>query len=1059
MNPINLKIQGINSFRDQQEIDFVLLSEQGLFGIFGNTGSGKSTILDSMSLALYGVKAIARETNEFITSGCNNAVINFKFSIKGEIYLVERSFKNKKDTNEANSNKAILAKITNTPNIEKIKPKDENIEVIASTNSAVTKACIEITNLTQENFFRTIVLPQGKFSNFLKLEGAERREMLEEIFNLEKYGDILNEKIKIRKKTLEDNLNLINGLAASYKEVSQEVCDKLKEEVDLIHEELAQLNKDKATITEQFDVMQKNWELQQNKVAIEAQLNDLKLQLPAHTQARTKNELATKANLIKEFLDNKNTAIKAYNTTFKLLNTVKAELEQLEEEQKGIPEAYALALANKNTQIPLLSIEQTKLEQALKDEKTLNSLNSSIKKITKKLQGYVTPIENLKQEKLTSENTQKDLSNIITQLQKQIADNTVTTEARDNVEKGLQILKDITQSQKDKTVKESEITTTNDSIIKFKEDLTNFNTKKEELKTANSSTEDSDALSTLENELQQTKKLAHEHEIDNIVSNLKSKCVVGEACPVCGTHLVEMPTFNPDDNTDYDSIITEIESKIELLKTKIHKANTNHAINVSNNENDITNTKKLLKDKEDILTELQGQLAIIQKTLDEQSTKLVELKETTQIDDFDSVSKDIKAKDLAKDKLAPQLVDKQNLHQTEINLQQKLTEDINTLNLEVKELETQIGSETAQVSDISDKLGKEFGKNCNFSENLATTIKQIKTLEDEFTAIEEKKNGFDEKLAAKKMEHVETNAKTEELLKNKDDATSTFNSKLEESPFNNEDEVISNIIEASDLQTQIQKVEEYFKALSEKEGAFKEASKNLGELIVTEEEFVNITNKKESNNNLIVKKSTEQGEKNEQYQTSLLNLKKGKKVFEKQAELEHQIAVITEITHSLKGKKIVEYLATNRLKSICRTASKKLNEITAGEYELKLNNENQFKVKHITQGGAMRSPSTLSGGETFKVSLTLALALSQEIQLKSATSLDLFFLDEGFDTLDEDSLETVISVVEDLTQSTNAGLKIGVISHLASLKARIPVQLKVTGSNSANGSKVKIEYV
>lgn len=99
MRPIKLKIKGINSFIEEQTIDFEKLSDRGLFGIFGPTGSGKSTVLDGITLALYG--KVARESNNYINTNCESANVSFEFQISGaenKRYLVEREFKKDKKT-------------------------------------------------------------------------------------------------------------------------------------------------------------------------------------------------------------------------------------------------------------------------------------------------------------------------------------------------------------------------------------------------------------------------------------------------------------------------------------------------------------------------------------------------------------------------------------------------------------------------------------------------------------------------------------------------------------------------------------------------------------------------------------------------------------------------------------------------------------------------------------------------------------------------------------------------------------------------------------------------
>ena len=184
VKPIKLKIKGLNSFIEEQTIDFEKLGSRGLFGIFGPTGSGKSTVLDGITLALYG--NVARKSNNFININCDRMNVSFEFQVSAaEIkrYVVDREFK--RSSNSIRAGKCKIIDITDL----------ENKEVLADGVKSLNKKVEEIIGLNLEDFTRTVVLPQGKFSEFLKLEGKERREMLERLFNLQKYGDELSQKL------------------------------------------------------------------------------------------------------------------------------------------------------------------------------------------------------------------------------------------------------------------------------------------------------------------------------------------------------------------------------------------------------------------------------------------------------------------------------------------------------------------------------------------------------------------------------------------------------------------------------------------------------------------------------------------------------------------------------------------------------------------------------------------------------------------------------------------------------------------------------------------------
>ena len=148
----------------------------------------------------------------------------------------------------------------------------------------------------------------------------------------------------------------------------------------------------------------------------------------------------------------------------------------------------------------------------------------------------------------------------------------------------------------------------------------------------------------------------------------------------------------------------------------------------------------------------------------------------------------------------------------------------------------------------------------------------------------------------------------------------------------------------------------------------------------------------------------------------------------------------------------MEFIASEYLQDICISASKTLLSLTGGRYFLKYGDE--FKAGDNLNGGTLRSVKTLSGGETFLVSLSLALALSGAICAKSLRPIEFFFLDEGFCTLDEKLVDTVMDVLEKLRSKH---FSIGLISHVEELKHRIDNKILVSGATDRCGSSLRIE--
>ncbi|WP_374018604.1 SMC family ATPase [Paenibacillus thiaminolyticus] len=193
MKPIELRLAGLQSYRDEQRIDFEKLCETGLFGIFGPTGSGKSSILDAMTLALYGkVERAAGGTQGILNQMENMLSVSLTFALHGaagkRTFRVERRFKRTGD---------VTVGSTLTRFIE-LRPEGDI--VLADKLGDVNRCVEEQIGLKMDDFTRAVVLPQGKFAEFLSLKGSERRQMLQRLFSLEKYGDELAARLARRVK-------------------------------------------------------------------------------------------------------------------------------------------------------------------------------------------------------------------------------------------------------------------------------------------------------------------------------------------------------------------------------------------------------------------------------------------------------------------------------------------------------------------------------------------------------------------------------------------------------------------------------------------------------------------------------------------------------------------------------------------------------------------------------------------------------------------------------------------------------------------------------------------
>jgi len=168
-----------------------------------------------------------------------------------------------------------------------------------------------------------------------------------------------------------------------------------------------------------------------------------------------------------------------------------------------------------------------------------------------------------------------------------------------------------------------------------------------------------------------------------------------------------------------------------------------------------------------------------------------------------------------------------------------------------------------------------------------------------------------------------------------------------------------------------------------------------------------------------------------------------------------QEQVATKLGQLLRATSFERWLCSEALDSLVREASATLMELSDGQYQLDRDDRNELIVIDYQDAGARRPVNTLSGGETFQASLALALALSRQVVGLSAGMRDLnsVFLDEGFGTLDEHTLETVAATLEQLAAGSDR--MVGIITHVAALADRVPVRFVVSRAGATSALRME----
>jgi len=274
LKPVSLKIAGLHSFREPQTVDFARLCEAGLFGIFGPTGSGKSTILDALTLALFGrVDRAANRTRGIINHATDRVVVELVFELHQEgerrRYRVERVYRRTGD-NQVQLQAARLVESTGAG------------EVPLAEKSAVDEAVKKLLGLGVDDFTRAVVLPQGKFDEFLrKVQPRDRRAMLERLFGLEEYGDHLKKKLDREAGAVERVLTACQGELDGMGDASDEALQKAADALAVAERQAGEASLHYQALSQQHAETAQVWNLQEEAARVRSALAALEEEAPS----------------------------------------------------------------------------------------------------------------------------------------------------------------------------------------------------------------------------------------------------------------------------------------------------------------------------------------------------------------------------------------------------------------------------------------------------------------------------------------------------------------------------------------------------------------------------------------------------------------------------------------------------------------------------------------------------------------------------------------------------------------------------------------------------------
>ncbi|ASB90184.1 SMC family ATPase [Bacillus sonorensis] len=1130
MKPISLSIKGLHSFREEQVIDFESLCGAGVFGIFGPTGSGKSSILDAMTLALYGkVERAANNTHGILNHAEDELAVSFTFKLQTgheTAYKVERVFKR----TDATKVKTSICRF--------IEMKEEQI-VLADKANEVNRKVEELLGLTIDDFTRAVVLPQGKFAEFLSLKGADRRQMLQRLFNLEQYGDRLVKKLKKRVQAAQAKKNEMLAEQAGLGEADSEALKRAEKHLEEAEHALQSKRLERDSEIQHFTECQEIWNLQKEKEGYLKEEEELLKQKDLMAEKENSLRLAETANTLKPYAD-------AYLDAQKDAARAEKEEKQAREELQKYEVLHEKAHQEYET---FRSIKKETEPELLKQEEQLTAL----KEIEKKRLAVQTEADAKLREKMEKEKdikkTTEELEKVKNllergtarqnQLKAELKSVQVSSEERKNCTYANQLAFQIGQRKKETETEQERLNKQQAVISRLQKEQETLErgikTEEEHIQAVFAAVERAYAMvCETERALSETVNLAakqrddlsakrEQARTDELTRELSKQLKKGEPCPVCGSILHEKPAHTNVENIsikEMEAELRQVESMIEaasglaqeFLSAKVAlEQQSDHLINecrflmrsepgmpevaAAFEETDIPERfrhigfewKGIKQDLADIKSRMSTLLTAykeaskkreqirerisyeekererLQSRVGELSDSLEEL-ENSFHEQFDSLSyeqaqqwqKSIEEKDLAAEDYEKRIETSVRFLQEHEQQKEELAERLYTLDKERLDLHYLIESLKKEISEYQKEL-KDYPHTAAIDQRLQDVKTQLKelnerdqTLYDQLKETESQANQLSARTKGCELALREASARLKK-------ASGIWTEKAEHTMFEDAADVKKHIMDQEELDRLKQDIQTYWDQTKQCKSNVRRIEEKLGGRSLSQEEWEKSAIRKQRADEAFTAALEEKGAAVKALNVMRENHKRFKALEASLKEWQTHIDRLDKLQAVFKGNSFVEYLAEEQLESVTRDASARLGGLTRQRYAIEVDSEGGFVMRDDANGGVKRPVTSLSGGETFLTSLALALALSAQIQLRGEYPLQFFFLDEGFGTLDQDLLDTVITALEKL-QSDN--LSVGVISHVQELRARLPKKLIVQPAEpSGRGTAVSLEMI
>ncbi len=1018
MIPKYLKIKGLYSYKTEQEIHFDQLTEAALFGIFGSVGSGKSSILEAITFALYGDTERLNNKGDDRTYNMMNLrsddlsidfeclagkdAKHYRFSVRGK-----RNSKNFMDV-KTFERKAYM------------KLNDEWSPIMAD------DVAEKVIGLSYENFRRTIIIPQGRFQEFIELRDNDRTKMMKDLFNLDKYD--LSRKIGSLNSKNKLVLENIKGQLVSLGDATTDMVVHHEFELKLARQEIKVLSED---LTEQIvfdktlsDLRQANEKIQNLTV----QLTDLYSQ--KGTFVLKENTLKTYEICTRQFkslLDLKKSNQVSFERNNEVFIQHKKRLETIEllmaEDQKKLK-----ILRPQYEQKESLLTKSRELEMVIEisdKQMLLSKKMGSVERGLEKQKSKENELNKLKNQKQNSEINNDKLKLELPDIQEISFIKSWFSE-----ETSLQLIRKNTKDEAENLQKE--IIKQQEILAKKITEINQFFTLEIPMDCTSEMVENafSSVLKTTEKE---------QNILSDRLQNLNTQVVLqqyatdlkeGENCPLCGA--VHHPALSSGGH--------DFKTEIHTLKTKIADYQKIH-----------THVRTAQMPVEKIFVEianLEKNKIIIRQKWEEIKLKIEKHEQgfiwtkfnKTDQEGFEKTFNDIA--DLQKQITDNELIIKNLALQIEQETQSK----INEIDTPLMNLQNEISGLKITVETLTNQLSKVqlYDYENQSKEDVLSEIKNLKgqyeTIKTDFEITQKKVLDFDQEKSAilgsqQTLTTVLEDAKNELLELQK-----SINNLLISNVFESENWVHEVLRQNLDIDTERKLIEVFKSNLKNTEEQLQMLRKDYGNLAYDVEKHNEVRTKITEIEGKLNFQRSEEGRIGSLLKKAQEDLAKKIDLLKEQENLEIREKHLADLATLFRGNGFVDFVSSVHLQNLCNNANVRFHKMTRQQLHLELGDDNSFWVRDVLNGGRSRLLKTLSGGQKFQAALSLALALADNIHTLTESKHNFFFLDEGFGSLDRESLQVVFETLKSLRKENRI---VGIISHVEDLQQEIDRYLTV----------------